>query len=178
MDGNDISPPRPVALCHFWRNRSARLVFPHLYARNTLSEAMGTETVSHEKPQIRLRPTHDFTVSSESSSWFRFTPQCPSFPSTTTDMPSTLKYSVTATRLSQSPPSSPLSVTMLRTICTSRKTISERSVPELGFGRFLGSRNAGAGGTERGGRREVALHGSMFVDSVNSKNIHLTDTSR
>jgi hypothetical protein len=52
-------------------------------------------------------------------------------------------------------------------ICTSRKTISERSVRELGFGLFLGFKNAGAGGTECGGRREVGSHGSMFVDQPN-----------
>jgi len=55
MDGNDISPSRPVALCHLWRNRSARLVLSHLYARNTLFEAMGTETVSRENLKSGLR---------------------------------------------------------------------------------------------------------------------------
>lgn len=63
-------------------------------------------------------------------------------------------------------------------ICTSRKTTSEQSDQEPGFGLFCGSRNAGVGRTECGGRQEVASHGSMYVEPVDPENVGCTDTNR
>ncbi len=154
MDGNDIPPPWAMALRDIRRHRCPRFLLPHLHARDTLSKAMGTTTVRYDYPS-QIAQANESTASFESSLWSLSMPPSPSFHSSTTTTPSILKFFEIATKLSPLPPSSPFCVTMSRTTCTSRKTIFERSGRRLGFGLFLGFRNAGVEKMEFGGRQGV-----------------------